>query len=94
MTRVFVSVQVGAKRSEVSGLHGGDPRVRLAAKPVDGAANEELIRFLSRELGVRRDSITMVVGRSARRKLLDMPQDAVERLVALANSAGKAPRSA
>ena len=74
-------------------MHGGDPRVRLAAKPVGGAANDELIRFLSRELGVRRDSIALVVGQSARRKLLDMPQGAVEQLVAMANDAGKAPGS-
>ena len=40
-------VQPGAKRTEVAGMHGERVKIRLAAPPVDGAANDELVRFLA-----------------------------------------------
>ena len=49
--RLIVHVQPRAKRSEVVGRHGDAIKVRLAAPPVDGAANEELVRFLAEALG-------------------------------------------
>jgi uncharacterized protein len=57
-----------AKQTEVAGMHGAAVRVRVAAPPVDGAANEELVRFLARHLGVARGAVTIVRGRSARDK--------------------------
>lgn len=50
---------------------GDDPasvRIRLAAPPVDGRANEELVRYLSRALGLRRRAIAIVGGEKARIK--------------------------
>ena len=47
-------------------------RVRLAARAIEGRANDELIRFLARELGVRRDDVTVVAGGKSRRKLLHL----------------------
>lgn len=49
-------------------MHGAAVRVRVAAPPVDGAANEELVRFLARYLGVTRSAVTIVRGQSARDK--------------------------
>jgi hypothetical protein len=47
----MLHVQPGAKRTEVAGVHGEGAaarlKVRLAAPPVDGKANAELLRFLS-----------------------------------------------
>ena len=65
-----VHVQPRASRSEVAGLHGDALKVRLHAPPVDGAANEELIRFLADALGLRRDAVTLVSGATSRAKLL------------------------
>lgn len=74
-----LSVVPGAKRTECVGLHGGALRVRLAAPPVDGKANEALLRWLSESLGQPRRSITLLRGLSSRRKqvLLAMPLAAV-----------------
>jgi uncharacterized protein (TIGR00251 family) len=57
-----------ARMTEVAGRHGDAIRVRLAAPPVDGAANDELRRFLAERLGVARGSITIVRGTTGRRK--------------------------
>ncbi|CAG1019723.1 hypothetical protein BURC_04634 [Burkholderiaceae bacterium] len=63
-----LSVVPGAKRTEVAGLHGGALRVRLAAPPVDGKANEALIAWLAAELGLPRRSVELLRGASSRRK--------------------------
>ena len=61
-------VQPGAKRTEVAGRHGGRIKVRLAAPPVDGAANDELVRFLAEAFGVPKRSVTIVGGATSRMK--------------------------
>lgn len=68
--RLVFRVQVvpRASRSEVVGEHNGALRVRLAAPPVDGAANEELINVLARTFKVPRSAVTLLSGRSGRLK--------------------------
>ena len=63
-----VQVVPRSSRSEIVGEHNGALRVRIAAPPVDGAANEELIRTLARALGVRRSAISITSGQSSRTK--------------------------
>lgn len=63
-----ILVQPRASRSEIVGPHGDALKVRLAAPPVDGAANEELVRLLAKELDVSRSSIEIVSGLTSRRK--------------------------
>lgn len=61
-------VQPRASRTGFQGEHDGRLKVRLAAPPVDGAANEELVRFLSSTFHVQRRQITLVSGEAGRRK--------------------------
>ena len=61
-------VQPRASRDEVAGLQDGAVKVRVAAPPVDGEANEALLRFLAKALGVPRSSLEVVRGQSGRRK--------------------------
>ncbi|HET8633169.1 MAG TPA: DUF167 domain-containing protein [Gemmatimonadales bacterium] len=63
-----ILVQPRASRSEIVGPHGDALKVRLAAPPVGGAANEELVRLLAKELDVSRSSIEIVSGLTSRRK--------------------------
>jgi len=49
-------------------MYGDAVRVRLAAPPVDGAANEELVRFLAERLGVTRQAVTIARGAASRSK--------------------------
>ena len=63
-----VRVVPRASRTEIAGEHDGAVRIRIAAPPVDGAANDELIRFLSRLLGVPRSAVTIESGGASRSK--------------------------
>jgi uncharacterized protein (TIGR00251 family) len=61
-------VQPGAVRTEVAGTHGDALKIRLAAPPVDGKANAELLRFLADAFGVPLRNVTLLRGESSRRK--------------------------
>jgi uncharacterized protein (TIGR00251 family) len=63
-----LQVQPRAGRTGYAGRHGDALKVRLAAPPVDGEANEELVRFLARHLGVARGSVTIESGATGKRK--------------------------
>jgi uncharacterized protein (TIGR00251 family) len=80
--RLVVHVQPRAKRSEVAGRHGDAIKVRLQAPPVDGAANEELVRFLAETLGVPRRAVTIVTGLTSRRKTVEIEGLGAEDLAA------------
>jgi uncharacterized protein (TIGR00251 family) len=66
--RLALHVQPRASRTELAGMHGGALKLRLAAPPVDGAANLELLRFLAELLGVPRSRLVLRSGAAARRK--------------------------
>ena len=57
-----------ARVTAVAGRHGDALKIRLAASPVDGAANDELIRFLAERLSVPRSAVTITAGHASRRK--------------------------
>lgn len=63
-----VQVQPRASRTEVVGWRAGRLRVRLAAPPVDNAANEALVALLADLLGLSRRQVTIVGGRTGRLK--------------------------
>jgi len=63
-----VRVVPRASRSELVGEHDGVLRVRIAAPPVDGAANDELVRLLARAFGVPRSAIAITGGHAAKLK--------------------------
>ncbi len=66
--RLALLVTPRASRSEVAGVAVDRLRVRLAAPPVEGAANQELTRFLAHALGVPRAAVALVAGVAGRRK--------------------------
>jgi hypothetical protein len=67
-----VHVQPGASRTECVGIHGDAIKIRLAAPPIDGAANDELIRFIADQCGVPRANVRIRAGEQARRKRLSI----------------------
>ncbi len=67
---IKIKVQPRASRSEIVGWHGDSIRVRLAAVPVDGKANIELVELLSKNLGVKKSDIDIISGEFAKTKLL------------------------
>jgi len=63
-----VRVVPRASRSEIAGEHDGALRIRVTAPPVDGAANEEVIRVLAKALGVTRSAVAIVSGETSKTK--------------------------
>lgn len=67
---ITVRVIPRSSRTEIVGEIDGAVKVRVASPPVDGAANTELIRFISKKLGVARSSVSIVSGETSRTKRL------------------------
>ena len=57
-----VHVQPGASHTECAGIHGDAIKIRLAARPIDGAANKELIRFIADRCAVSRANVRIRAG--------------------------------
>lgn len=70
--RVSVHAQPGAKRTEVVGLHGEALKVRIQAPPLEGRANDELIRFLADTLSVPRANVSLLRGEKSRAKVFEI----------------------
>ncbi len=78
-----VRVVPRASRSEIVGEFGGALRVRVAAPPVEGAANEELMRTLARALVVPGRAVEIVSGHASKTKVVRVAGTNRERLLSL-----------
>lgn len=63
-----VHVQPRASRDEIAGQHGDALKIRITSPPVDGKANDHLLRFLADVFGVGRGSVELLSGETGRRK--------------------------
>jgi uncharacterized protein (TIGR00251 family) len=82
--RFTVRVVPRAARSQIVGEQGGALRVRIAAPPVEGAANEELVRTLAKELKVHVRAVEITSGHSSRLKhvrVSGLTSDVLENLI-------------
>jgi uncharacterized protein len=70
--RLEITVSPGAARSELVGRHAAGWRARVAAPPERGRANRALVDLLAEALGVPRDRVTVIIGRTARRKVVEV----------------------
>lgn len=79
-------IQPGAKKTEFAGLHGDALKIRLAAPPVDGKANEALVRFLADVLDLPKSAVMLKSGQTSRRKVLEVTGSDPGRISALGGS--------
>ena len=70
VTTLAVRVVPRSPREGIAGHEGGIVRIRLSAPPVEGRANEALIRFLATALGVPRGRVSILSGVSGRNKIV------------------------
>ena len=75
-----VYVQPRASRTEAVGLHGHALKIRVAAAPADGAANDELCRFLARHCDVPLNAVEILSGVSSRQKRVLVKGQSVEQM--------------
>ncbi len=76
--RLAVRLTPRGGRDSVDGVRDGLLLVRVAAPPVDGAANDALVRLLARELDLPRGSLHLVSGATGRRKVIGIEAGAAE----------------
>jgi uncharacterized protein len=67
---IEVQVQPKASRSEIVGFQNGRVKVRVAAAPQDGKANERLREIIAKALGVSKSSVQIIRGETSRLKTL------------------------
>lgn len=76
--RLRIRVQPRASQTKLAGLHGDALKVRVTAAPVDGSANDALVRFLAERLGVPRSAVRLLSGVGSREKVLEISGVGVE----------------
>jgi uncharacterized protein len=84
--RIAVQLAPNAKQSEVCGVHDGALKIRLQAPPIEGRANEALLRFIADRLDVAKSAVSLLRGQASKRKLVEVAvsmsvPDAVARLL-------------
>ncbi|MFC1925300.1 DUF167 domain-containing protein [Chloroflexota bacterium] len=68
--KITVQVQPNSSRNELLGFRDGVLHVKIAAPPVKGKANQELIAFMGDILGVRKSNLNIEKGITSKRKLI------------------------
>jgi uncharacterized protein (TIGR00251 family) len=71
-TRMRLRVSPGARSAHVVGKHGEAWKVRVAAPPEGGRANEAVVRLLAQTLSLPRDAVMLVSGQGARDKIVQL----------------------
>lgn len=80
-------VQPGARQTSVAGLHGDALKIRLAAPPVEGRANEALLRFIADFFRVPLRNVVLLKGEQSRQKRVEVRGSSISPLDMLATDA-------
>lgn len=83
-----IHVQPKASKTEYAGIHGGAPastpggalKFRVAAPPVEGAANEALCAYLAKQFGIPKGHVTVQAGHASRHKRVQLRGIAASRV--------------
>jgi uncharacterized protein (TIGR00251 family) len=90
-TRLQVRVSPGARRATVVGRHGDGWKVRVAAPPEKGRANDALVHLLAEVVAVPRSAVAVVSGHGGRDKIVEVagvaPAEVERRLTSVAGGA-------
>lgn len=81
-------IQPGAKKTECAGRHGDALKIRLSAPPVDGKANDALLRFLADQLALPRSAVLLKSGQTSRQKVVEITGSTPEAVRAIAGPPG------
>ncbi len=73
MGRIKFRIIPNARKTELAGEYANAVKIKLSAPPIEGKANAELIKYLSKSLGVSKSSIIFVSGETSKDKLLEIP---------------------
>ena len=80
---ITIRVIPRASRSEIVGEHGDAIKIKLASPPVDGSANEELIKLLARTFAVPKSSVEIISGLTSKSKKVRIAGVSGEQITAI-----------
>jgi len=80
MSKIYIKVIPRSSNNAIVGWRGDNLTIRLTAAPVNGKANETLIKFLSAELSIPKSDIQIIVGKTDKTKLLELPEEVINQL--------------
>jgi len=86
--RLAVQIQPNAKKTEVVGMLDDALKIKLAAQPIEGKANEALVKYLAATLGVSRSAVTLTHGQTNKKKLLQVDGVTLEAVLAALHPPG------
>lgn len=72
--KISVIVKAGAKENRIEDLGCGSYQIRVKVPPLEGRANEEVIRLVAEYFGVPRARVTLKSGKTSKRKILVIDQ--------------------
>jgi uncharacterized protein len=75
--RIAVQITPNAKKSEVIGVLDDALKIRLQAQPIEGKANEALVRFLADMLSVPKSAVEITHGHTNKRKVLQVTSSSI-----------------
>ena len=81
--RFPVRLQPKSSKNEIGAVQNGALKVRVTAPPVEGAANEALVKLLAESLDVPRRTVTIVSGAASRNKLVEVSGIEADRVLTL-----------
>lgn len=76
--RITVQITPNAKKSEVIGVLDDALKLRLQAQPIEGKANEALIRYLANMLDVPKSVVSITHGHTSKRKIIEVEDASVK----------------
>ena len=75
--KISVKAKPGSKRGDtVIALADGSYEVHIKAKPVDGKANDAIIKLLAKHFGLRQNQVKVVLGSTSRLKVIEIEKPA------------------
>ena len=69
---ISIHAQPGARRTEVAGPHGDSLKIRVAAPALEDRANDALVEFIAKKLGVARRDVALLSGAKSREKRFEI----------------------
>ena len=93
--RLALQITPNARKTEVIGVLEDALKLKLQAQPVEGKANEALVKFLAKTLGVARGAVTITHGQTNKKKLIEVrsgtltPDEVERRLLPAPDGAGQ-----
>jgi uncharacterized protein (TIGR00251 family) len=73
--RLALQITPNAKKTEVIGVLDDALKLKLQAQPIEGKANEALVKFLAAALAVPKSAVTITHGHTNKRKLVEVASD-------------------